>query len=268
MKKIIILFVLIFFISFSYAQLSRFYLIDLPKYSSPQTLSRFQLKFFLCNDGRYYIHLEEKFNGTWYITGYTFSIGKYEVKKDVVLLTDSYTGSKMSFQLNSSNLKPLKVFPFMSNLVYNDFFTCSSSSDPLYSGLKETTVEKFMKDFESKNTKSNPFKDRLLDNGHFIDGVYRYEHEFYVNVWLEVELNKNKTYEFRYKTWEYSPTSKKRELDLHIVISAGTWERKGNILTLWDINLQHKFYGLIRENGIEFLFFRWVEDMVFKKINN
>ncbi len=282
MKKVFILFALIYFIPFSYAHLSRFYIIDLPQYGSLERLSNFHLYFDMCDDGSYGIHFERKPYLDMIETGYTISIGKYEIKNDVVVLTDSYTDCKMLFQLNSSNLKPLKTFPFIKELPFKEYYIGSSSYEP-YFKMKETTAEKLVKEFEAKNlsnhpfleglskftTKNNPFIDRFskfISDG-LIKGLYRYEYEFYRGERFEIKLDKDNKYEFNFKVWKYSPSSKKDELDLCLIISSGIWARQGNILTLWDINLQHNFYGLIRKDGsIELLFFRWGEDMIFKKI--
>jgi len=265
MKKISFLLALILFTSFSYAQFSRFYIIDIPKYSSSTESSNYNLYFSLCKDGSYDVHIEENPYFDMILTGFTISIGKYEVKKNTVVLTDSYTGCKMLFNIVNSFpdslsfppmkpvglLKPFKTFPFMKNLVYDVYTPCGNGA-PWYK-MKETTAEKIVKEYTSKNKKDISFE----------KGVYRYGYNSSEK--FEVVLDKNNKYEFRFKGWGYSASSRKNELVLNILISSGTWEQNENIITLWDTNLQHKFYGLIREDGIEFLFFRWVEDMVFKK---
>jgi len=266
MKKILIFITLIFLISFAFAQLNRFYIIDLPKYSYPNKSSNYNLYFSLCKDGSYDVHVEENHDFDMIFTGFTISVGKYEVKINTVVLTDSYTGCKMSFQIvnsfpNSQHfppmkpvslLKPLKTFPFMKNLVFYVYTPCKNG-EPWYK-MKETTSEKSVKDFEIKNIKNNSFK----------EGLYRFE--YIHGEKFEIMLDKDNEYQFSIKFWKKLQFSVKEELDLYLIISSGTWECNGNILTLWDTNLQHKFYGLIREDGsIEFLFFRWVEDMIFKK---
>jgi len=251
MKKTLILFALICTVSFSYAQLGRFYPINFPKYSFPKGLSQFGFTLFLYKDGNYKIELEREPLSDVIITGYTISIGKYVVKNNSIVLTDSYTGSKMLFQLGSSNLKPVKTFPFMKDIVFKEYYEYYRSSEPSYK-MKETTAEKLVKEFEEKNIKNNPFT----------EGLYRFE--YMRGERFDIILHNDK-YEFSFKLWENLPFSVKVELDLCLIISTGTWERNGNILMLWDTNLQHKFYGLIREDGIELLFFRWVDDMIFIK---
>ena len=108
--------------------------------------------------------------------------------------------------------------------------------------------------------RSQYISDRLIKVNPLKAGLYQYGYFF--NVKLDID---NK-YEFSFKVWEDSLKCGSSEPYYYLIISTGTWDRQGNILTLWDTNLQHKFYGLIRKDGsIELLFFRWVEDMVFKK---
>jgi hypothetical protein len=265
MKKLLNLLVLLFITFFSYAQFSRFYIVDLPKYSSPTKSSNYNLYFSLCKDGSYGVHVEENPYFDMILTGFTISLGKYEVLKNTVILTDSYTGGKMSFQIvNSfsdslifsptkpvSLLKPLKTFPFIKNLVFDVSTPCGNGES--WYKMKEVTAEKIVHDFKIKSIKNIFFK----------EGLYRFE--YIHGEKFEIILDKDNKYEYSIKFWKKLPFSVKEELVLYLVISSGDWEREGNILTLWDTNLQHKFYGLIREDGIEFLFFRWVEDMIFKK---
>jgi len=237
----------------SYTQLNRFYSVGLSGHFSSKKESTYNLYFSLCKDGNYDIHLERSPLGDVIIGGYTLSIGKYVVKNNTIFLTDSYTRCKMSFQLGSSSLKPLKTFPFMQEIAFKDYFVCARS-EPFYK-MKETTAEKLVSDFETKNIQNNPFKEGL------------YKCKFYGDEWFYIILkDESNNYELGFKTLGEFPYSNK--LDICLTISTGTWERKGNILTLWDTNLQHTFYGLIRKDGsIELLFFRWMEDMVFKKTN-
>ena len=240
------------------AKLDRFYWLKLPKYYSSKSFSEFSLLFFLDKDGNYEINLEENHYSDVQIMGYTISAGKYEIKDKIIYLTDSYTGCKMLFQLDGLGLKPLKTYPFMKKLFYNEYYVCGGIDKN--NRFKETTAEKLVSDFKKKNIKTHPFT----------EGVYRFE--YFSGNRFETTLNKDGKYEFCFKYLGKSQSSHKiyRSYfpELYLVISAGTWERKGNILVLWDTNLQHKFYGLIREDGnIEFLFFRWVDDMIYKKIN-
>jgi len=193
MKKTLIIFALIKIITFSFAQQSWYHFIDLPNYSSPKSMSGHTLYFSLCEDGNYDIYLEanpyhDSITGMYfvYMTGITLSMGKYEEKNNMLYLTDSYTGCKMSFQLVGSFkdslsfppmkvksiVKPLKTFPFMKDLIYDCYTGCGSKA-PRYE-MKETTVEKNVKEFEVKNTKNHSLMDKLLAKGGGIDGVYRY----------------------------------------------------------------------------------------------
>jgi len=245
------------FVSLSINQLSRVYSIGLHKYFSPNSFSDYTLGFFIDVDGNYLIELMNfpsfPINKDYYI-----SVGKYEINNNIIYLTDSYTGCKMSFRLDSINLKPIKTYPFMSKLIYNEYDICGRLKKN--DRIKETTVENLVSDFKTKNINTNPLA----------EGLYRFE--YFSRNRFETKLNKDGKYEFCFKYLGDSQSFRKIDRsyfpELYLVISTGTWERKGNILVLWDTNLQHKFYGLIRKDGsIEFLFFRWVDDMIFKKIN-
>jgi hypothetical protein len=178
------------------------------------------------------------------------SEGNYEVKNDTIAFTDPYTHHQLLYRLDSTSLNPVKTYPFMEEIIFKDYYkVCRIENSNIG---EEIPVEKIVSNFEKTNTQNN----------HFEEGTYKYESFFGTR--FELNLNSDKTYEFNFKEKEIYPLSLDNQLVLYLVFSTGTWERKGEILMLWDTTLQHQFYGLIREDGIELLFFRW-ENVVFKR---
>jgi len=245
MKKILILCILISWVLHSYPQLIRLYSIDLPKYSSSESLSEFSLSFSLDMNGNYDISMRN-YNPS-IIMDYPISDGNYDIRNDTLILTDSYTHNQLFYKLDSSSVTPLKTYPFMKEIVFKDYYKIANITKNVN---EDISIEKIISDFETKNNQNNPFEEGIYTDKGFLDSRY------------ELKLSNDKKYVFSFKEEELYPLS--RKLQLHLIFSAGTWEREGNVLLLWDTNFEHHFYGLIREDGIELLFFRW-EDVVFKK---
>jgi len=230
-------------------QIDRLYSTRIPKHYSLDDFSKYSLYFSLCENGKYKIILLENYNPA-FITSFSISEGNYKIKNDTLLLTDSFTENKLLYQLDSAFIKPVKTYPFMREIIFKDHYKEYNVEKNNIS--KKITIEKIVSDFEETNIQNNPFE----------EGAYRYD---MIGARFELKLNEEKKYEFNLKVMDEFPIDSK--LELYLVFSIGTWERKGNILVLCDTNLQHNFYGLIRRDGtIEFLFFRWGEDMIFKKI--
>jgi len=244
MKKKLILCVLICITSYSYAQFIRDYSIVLPNYSSAKTISGYSLHFVLSGDSSYRVGITD-YNQE-IIISIPVSDGNYEIKNDTILLTDSYTHYQLLYQLDSTSLYPIKTYPFMKEMVLKDYYKFTQISKHDY---EEISIEKIVNDFEIKHNKDYDFE----------EGIYVYD------IWgprFELRLKSNKMFEFSYKEEDMSPLYSK--LELYLIFFTGTWERKGNVLLLWNTNLEHQFYGLIREDGIKLLFFRWL-DMIFTR---
>ena len=245
MKKKIIFCILICFTSYSYAQLVRYYSIDLPKYSSSENLSEYSLGFKLDENRNYEIYIQNY--NTAIIMNYPISDGNYEIKNDTLILTDSYTQNQLLYKLDSSSVTPIKTYPFMKEIVFKDYYKIANIPKSIN---EKISIEKIVSDFETKNIQNNH-----LEEGIYADGIY-------FDIGFELKLKSDKKYEFNFKAKENDMLFSK--LELYLIFSIGTWERKGNILLLWDTNFEHQFYGLIREDGIELLLFRW-QDVIFRK---
>jgi hypothetical protein len=233
--------------SHSYNLLSRFYSIDFPKSSSSNSSIGCSFSLHLCKNGNYYIDL---MYGDYEVhTIYPLSFGKYDIINDTVVLTDSYYKYQLLFQLDSC-LIPIQTYPFMKELVYKDYYKVCNLGGEKHK--EEIPIEKKIKDFKTAN---------IHQCNRFEENIYRYV-SFGTRCELKLFFDNEYKLNFAVNSMSLFPSS----MDLHLILSTGTWERNGNILTLWDTNLQHNFYGLIREDGIELLFFRWVDDMIFKKM--
>ena len=253
MKKNIVFCVLISTIFCSYAQLTKYYSVTIKKsdenyYGIFRSYS-YDLKFYLCECGNYYIRLDENSTGSMdaHTTLYYISYGSYKIKNDTLLLTDSYTHHQMIFKFDDTYAEPVKVFPFMMDYVFTDL---GKIQDYYYNWVKcdlfdefpiPIEIEKRISDFKKENTQENP-----LEQGKYFWGPYEIK---FTDERYKLSLNLN------------VPNNSKLELLFFI----GKWEREGNILTLWDTNFEHPFYGLIREDGIDLLIFAIYDSLIFKK---
>jgi len=229
----------------SSAQFIRHYMINLPKYYSPDKFSEYWLHLKLCENGNYEIS-SDNYNGCLIMSHY-ISEGKYEIHNDTILLTDSYTQHQLLYRLNNTSLIPIKTYPFMKEIVFKDYNKiCRTEKNNI--GHK-IPIEKRISNFEKTNTQNN----------HFEEGIYVYKS---IGARFEMKFDSEKKYEFSFKLEGVDVLSS--NLELYLIFFTGTWECKGNILTLWDTNFQHQFYGLIREDGIEILVFP-IENIVFRK---
>jgi hypothetical protein len=245
-------------ISLLYAQLLRHYHISLPKYI--RTNDYCDLVLVLNKNGSFTYSLS---NNSWenFIDYYTLE-GNYEIKNDNIVFTDVYTHLQLFYKLDSclksvnyrrlyqpdsSCIKPVKTFPFMKDIVFKDYLALGCIVEKNHI-IKECPAKKIARGYKKANSK----------NSYFEDGIYTYQ--LSEESRLEIALNEDKKYELRCKE-EFRLFSE----EMNLLFSFGTWERKGNVLYLWDANLEHQFYGLIREDGIEVLFCRWWKDLIFKK---
>jgi len=268
MKKII-LFFFIFISLCSYAQLPKYYSVTLSEDSLYSEQKRsFVLDFFLCENSEYEMRLTENTTSRGYYdenTGasighseeiyYYISYGKYEINNDTLLLTDLYTHHKMVYKFDNSYAKifgvdnvyiePIKTFPFLINKIFTDWeqlyhIHYEVECDEMFDGIP-IEIEERISDFIKEGTQENS-----LEKGQYSFGTWNiklFDDEKY-EVSLELNLFDSK-------------------LDLLLFI--GTWKREENILMLWDTNLEHQFYGLILEDGIELLLFYIYNSAIFKK---
>jgi hypothetical protein len=230
-----------------YDEMDRFYHVDLPSYGSTN-FSGYRFFFHLCSSGDYHMSFGGDNDYSIVYMTYPLSFGKYEIKNDTMVLTDSYNHAQLLFQLDSG-LTPIKAYPFMKEMAFKDYYKVCNMRNESYG--EEIVVEKKIRDFEKTQVQNTPCD----------EGIYK--HEIFNGTRFELILKSNGKYEFNFKE-EDIINFIFSTLNLYLVISGGTWERKGNILMLWDTILQHQFYGLIREDGIELLFFRW-DNVVFKR---
>jgi hypothetical protein len=215
----------------------------------------------LCEDGYYRLGWCDDSDA--FTMGYPLSEGYYEIINDTIILNDVDTDLKLIYLFDTccikrkityypfyyevildSCIKPLKTYPFMKDVTFNDYYkrNCNYNS---YT-IAEIPVAKVISDSKKLNSKENQFE----------EGVYKY---FMPGSRLEIQLKDDKKYALCFIN------EQERSHRLQLDISSGTWNREGNIIKLWDTNLEHQFYGLVREDGIVLLLSRWWNDCVFKR---
>lgn len=225
-----------------YSSVVRHYSIDLSKYYPSKDVSGYYFSLSLCDDGSYNMDL----SGWWEVSLIYFtSDGSYEIKNDTLILIDSYSHHSLLFNIDSTLLTPIKAYPFMSEIEFKEYSKAGSIMKKVY---EDVSIEKLVNDFVTKNIQENYFE----------EGIYAYD----AATRFELNLKKDKKYQFCLKSETLNPLSYK--LNFNLIFSTGTWERKGNLLLLWDTNLEHQFYGLIHEDGIQLLILRCQDD-IFKR---
>jgi hypothetical protein len=172
----------------------------------------------LYTDGKYEMIINQ-----WYGdigAGFTISSGKYRIKNNSLVLIDSYNQFEMKFISKNGYLITEKSYLFA-----KDFkFKFSNSSTDLVSTFSdipnaiEIAREKFS---NKKEVKYNLQFGKYIGEG----GLYS---------WC-FKINTNHSFELKVED---------------IVLLAGTWERKGNELRLFDTTLKHTFYVFIAKNKL------------------
>ena len=264
-KQKILLIILMCIVSYSYAQLTKYYSVTIKKsdenyYGSFRSYS-YDIEFFLCKDGNYEMRLDENYASTIddHVMYYFISYGKYVIKNDTLILTDSYTHHQMMFKFDNSYaelfekdniyMEPVKTFPFLMDKVFTDWEQLHHTHYNVECGEMfgnvPIEIEEKISNFRKESTQAIP-----LEIGKYWFGSY------------VIELTDENKYEIHLY---FDLCDSQNSTDsLILLFFTGKWERDGNILTLWDTNFEHQFYGLIREDGIELLLFRW-QDVIFRK---
>ena len=258
LKQKIIICALICFASCSYAQLVKSYSETIATEFTDHSTTKYIIEFSLCEDGKYELLLNDTYSSklwnydpTWPISGdddiiyYGISEGKYEIRNDTLFFTDSDTHHQIVYTLDHFYMKPVKTFPFLQNIIFTDEqkdYTYYSYDCYRFSNDVPIKNEKRIKKHKKENTQKY-----LLETNRYNCGA------------LTIDLNKDAKFEISF-------ISDLSESKIDLLLFSGIWSRKGNILTLWDTNFEHQFYGLIYEDGVELLLNRWWKDLIFKKI--
>jgi hypothetical protein len=257
--KIIIFCILHCIIACSYAQLEKYYSVNIKEFEDNYDRSynghSYDLKISLCKDGNYEIWLvSTSLSGLYFddddmisdeiVFYYYISDGGYEIKNDTLFLTDSYTHYQMVYKFDTTCVYPVKTFPFLKNKIFSDISQIYYSPPKCSEVFEEiTSIEEKVSEFRETNIQEN-----LLTKGSY---WFHYKYE--------IKLSEDNKYELILGNLDID------YFTFDLLLFSGTWKRDGNILYLWDTNFEHQFYGLIRKDGIEFLFNRWWNDWVLKK---
>jgi hypothetical protein len=180
--------------------------------------------------------------GNMSIMAFHLSIGEYETTDNFIILTDSYTHHQFLYQFDSLYLRPLKTYPFLMEKVFIDDGERTNLEEK---DSRETIpVKKAITDIKKTNSQKK-----------IKEGTYFYSR-------FQLVLHENNQFELFFKKESLDNLNNQSELNL--LFFTGKWKCKGKILILGDTNFEHKFYGLIREEGIELFVFP-MEDIVFTK---
>ncbi len=193
----------------AYSDLPNTYSVDIPNGSC-------NISIFV--DGKYEMWIDQ-----WYGDiggGFTISSGKYQIKKNILVLIDSYNQFEMKFIFKNRFLIPEKSFIFAKDIKF-EFFDSPTDSVSTFSDIpnaNEITKKKFT------NTKTVKYELHL--------GKYIGEGDLYS--WY-FNINSNQSFELKVED---------------LTLLSGTWERKGNELRLYDTTLKHTFFVFIAKNKL------------------
>ena len=245
LKQKIIICAFMCLVSCSYAQLVRSYSETIAIEFIDDFTTECIIEFFLYRDGKYELRLNKTFSAPpicAQILYYGISEGKYKLRKNTLFFTDSYTHHQFVYQFDSIYLRPVKTYSFLMDKVFIDDGDRTSLEQKDYRE-NEIPVKKTLTNLKKKKSQK------------IIEGTYFF--------WdFQFVLNKGNQFELSFNKGTLNPLDKQSELNL--LFFTGKWKQKGNKLILSDTNFQHKFYGLIREDGIELFVFP-IEDVVFRR---
>ncbi len=160
------------------------------------------------------------------ITSLILSRGYYKLVDDSLYLTDYYNKYKMLIIINNEKLYVKKAF----KILYNRSFR-KLHSEPYHTTkmvFNERLLDSVRSDYNKNHKTEFPFADR----------IYGVRTQVYFN------LKPDNKYQIKYN---------------QMVVSDGSWERKGNELICKDSLLQHNFYLSIGKNKIINRFFPYLQ---------
>ena len=155
-----------------------------------------------------------------------FSFGYFKLNNNELSLIDAVNNYKIQLEvLNEKQIKITKFFSFLEDkmLIYKEEENgCKSEYYKNFYFEKTKTEYSLQKEINKYN----------LDDKCYIlyDGIYSFANQRY-----KLKIDKDSSYVFSHED---------------IVISEGTWTRQSNILSLYDLSLQHSFYVFIEEEGL------------------
>jgi hypothetical protein len=212
MKKLISSLLLYSLMTMAHGQLAGVYVADFTK------KVEYYLRF--SNDGQYYIDIIEHLTND-ILDKRTMSIGYYIVDGKMVNLKDKVHNFQMQLNIDNDSLKMIdsfyllkgKSFGFRST--YVDAFTLDWLKN-----FDSISVEKDRAKYKIKNYKLFPLANGIYLSNKCVQCEFEYR----------LMINKDSTYNLYFKD---------------LLISEGTWKRKGVELILYDTSLKHQFHLMI-----------------------
>jgi TonB family protein len=213
MKKIIsIFFVLFCSCSWNYAQTFVSGIYEINNFDT--TLSCY-IEFYA--DERYQLILEEHVTNDM-VESTILSYGRFNIKKDVIILFDAVHGFEMEFYISKTKqIIVTKGFIFLMRKVL-------TFDQDIYTKCMKPEIN------PEKQQRSRAEYLRLHST------LYTFHYGQYGSVSAyQLDLKRDKQYTLFYKD---------------ILISEGTWKRQGNEIILFDTHLQHSFYVLVGKDRL------------------
>jgi len=168
--------------------------------------------YFLKN-GSYYLELSEQVSSD-IIESLVLSYGKFSLTRNDITLIDKVHNYKMRLVKENKSLIVKQAYAFIINRSF--VYSCSINSAP---GFPSSSIDADMLQEERKNYKN---VNKTFFPLYF--GIYENEQGF------KLFILQNNKYKLEFKD---------------IILSEGTWLRRGNEIELKDLYLKHSFYILI-----------------------
>jgi len=166
---------------------------------------------FFYKEGVYEVTLEDYTDENPYLI--ILSFGQYTIQDDKIVLFDKYNEFKMQFVLKDSFIVGHKTYKWLKDKkMQKSYFEIYDK--PFFQKANFKNLAESRSQFAKQNINQNDF----------YLGTYKMQMDYILN------FNSCASYQFKYK---------------EIIISEGTWKRKGNELILKDIEIETPFYILI-----------------------
>jgi len=170
-----------------------------------------------------------------FIETYIVSVGKFYIKKNIITLIDHKWDFTMQAQIqNDGTIMFVSAFPFIQNQIFEHFSYNNSVEYDDYLTFKYQYCFKIRIPSELKQQKLHQLFYGLYEDEY--NTQYEGTKFFFTHHSYELYINHNLEYTLKYK---------------NLLVSKGTWSRDGNVLILFDENLQHSFYLIITEKGLK-----------------
>ena len=210
MRKLLILFCMIFNFNALHTQPAGIYTLRIPPTDTESNL-------YLFKSGTYYLELMEILSDDL-VESFILSYGNYAVNGNSVSLHDKVNGFTMELKSEGQSLEVIKSFTCLMNLKFF-YYDEITTGEPgfINSGTSKEKLREERQNYQLINKTPFPFD----------QGSYETPGDYVLNI----------SEDFKFSLFYKD-----------LLISNGTWTRNGNELSIFEADLKHHFYALIGNN--------------------